>query len=199
MHCITITLRPSSYDFDIDKQLLLALAELYDLKDEITFSLVVELTKAFNIHFHGIVEYKGFTNQSHLRLLHYAFRAKKVIGHVCIKPMSDIEGWRTYMYKDIEETKLHLPNTVLIHSKGMDTFLQLAVAEQIPKDNVKSCEAACVRQEVLQKPKKKTGDSRREGAPARFPLNVRNSKKTIKQIHCSGIPPKEEDIGEYLF
>lgn len=97
----TVTLQPRMYKEDIDKQFdktkneLLVLLKI--LSDKIT--LVTELTKAFNVHYHGIIQLNGskrkFVNM---------FRGDKQFGFVNLSPIKSEQKVFEYISKDVRFT-----------------------------------------------------------------------------------------------
>lgn len=97
----TVTLLPIMYKKDIDKQYDETANELYVslklLSEKIT--LVAELTRQFNVHYHGIIKLEGskrkFVNM---------FRGDKKFGYVSLAPIKEGTSSKVYAYisKDIK-------------------------------------------------------------------------------------------------
>jgi len=100
------------YKLDIDKQ-------FDETKNDIVMSLrsvsnkytlVTELTKSFNIHYHGLIELQG-SKRSFVNL----FRNEKKIGFVQCNPLYDEEKVATYLSKDLEFNQNELQRRVIIN------------------------------------------------------------------------------------
>lgn len=75
-----------------------------------TFTLYPELTLAGNIHYHGFIYV-----EDRIKWYRQVLPNIKLHGFVCIKEISDYQGWRTYASKDQENMtrilKIDLPLT----------------------------------------------------------------------------------------
>lgn len=100
-YAITLTLRPIWYKKTIEEQAKLIKDELFRLHGvrRLSLSLVLEYTKAYNIHSHGVIKKHNINKLSELRQLNDIFRGNKFIGFVCMKPVTDIYKWRDYIEK----------------------------------------------------------------------------------------------------
>jgi len=115
-YACTFTLRPNMYRHSLKKQ--------YDLLksavESVPFylSLVCELTNSGNIHAHGIIKEVAKTVQGSFKqyILEY-FRGNKVIGYICLKPITDKDKWVKYCLKNYYQTKvdLYFAPTVMIN------------------------------------------------------------------------------------
>jgi len=120
-YAITLTLKPKLYNHTIEEQ--------YDLAKPIITNLhygqmtvVAELTKSFNVHFHIILKRdkslrcigpKG-RPVSFERSLYDRFRNSDIIGYVNIKKCTDKSGWISYISKDIQTTKADMARRVVV-------------------------------------------------------------------------------------
>jgi len=108
-YAITVTLKPVMYRHAAEIQF----SQTYEvlLKHLRTFTpritLLAELTKDFNVHYHGLIQ---FSKDDVLRYHNLAkrfkdsFRKSKVFGHIVIVMAHDLPGWKEYCTKDLEET-----------------------------------------------------------------------------------------------
>lgn len=101
----TITLKPTMYKHTIDIQFdqtymdLIVLLKLISNK----ITMVVELTKALNVHYHGVIR----LNCSRIKFVNL-FRKSKEIGFVNISEVKDLQKVAVYMEKDLKTTKEEL-------------------------------------------------------------------------------------------
>lgn len=68
-------------------------------------SMVAEMTKSYDLHFHGIIKFYNLNNGIKNISKHFTdrFRGDKIIGYVLLKVMDDDEGWKTYLRKALCE------------------------------------------------------------------------------------------------
>jgi len=108
----TITLKPTMYKVDIDKQFDETCNELYValvyLSDKVT--LVAELTtQGFNVHYHGIIQLQNTKRQ----FINY-FRNDKKFGFVSCTPTINMEKIIPYISKDLQHTMEELQRRPII-------------------------------------------------------------------------------------
>lgn len=107
-YALTITLKPIMFkskdatdQFDATYKSLLLF--LYQVCNQIT--LVAELTKNSNIHYHSIITFKRAHDIAYQRkLLNDMFRKSKEIGYLCLKQIEDEPGWIEYISKELKST-----------------------------------------------------------------------------------------------
>lgn len=103
---ITITIRPSHYKDDLDTQYTKSKIELAACP--FLISLVCEVTKSCNLHFHGIIKCdppkRGTVKQS----IHNYFRKCKYLGFIYLKEITDLPKWYEYIFKEYDQTKQEL-------------------------------------------------------------------------------------------
>lgn len=67
------------------------------------YTVVAEITKAGDIHYHAVLnsedDYKGLQYN-----LACVIKDSKIFGFFVLKEIKDMEGWITYMTKDLEST-----------------------------------------------------------------------------------------------
>lgn len=97
----TVTLKPIMYKMDVDRQYDETANELTVYLKSISekLTIVAELTKSMNIHFHGIME----TVHTKRQFIN-AFRNDKKFGFVQCTVMNNYEKCCEYIGKDIKET-----------------------------------------------------------------------------------------------
>jgi len=106
IYSFTITLKPNLFkevaEEQYDRTYLVLTKELLSLSSEVT--LVAELTRAANVHYHGMIRF----NTTKIDLRKYFidhFRKSKYFGFVCIKQIDNLQGWQDYIKKDLKTTK----------------------------------------------------------------------------------------------
>lgn len=105
-YAFTVTLKPVMYRWSARVQYTKTHRQLMEcVKNLGQVTLVAELTKNGNIHYHGVIQfnmrtgYKGLITQ----LFHDRMRTLcNVFGHHNITPITDEEGWISYLKKGQE-------------------------------------------------------------------------------------------------
>lgn len=103
-YAITITLQPKLFKQSIEKQYDMLENEIRQKieTDNIYLTLVVELTKSYNIHAHGFIK---VINKNAVRFIYDSFRNNPVIGYIYVKPVDDHGKWLDYITKNLKMTK----------------------------------------------------------------------------------------------
>lgn len=108
-YALTITLRPMLYKHVAYEQYRRSYVEVFDLfkRHGCEITLVTELTKQYNVHYHGIVQVPMIlcSKQPGAKTIFDMLRQLKYIGHTVVDPITDEEGWNRYICKD--QTALH--------------------------------------------------------------------------------------------
>lgn len=96
----TVTLKPCMYRYEPEEQYDLVKNHLYITLKQLSnnFTLVTELTQNMNIHFHGIIELY------HKKKWYSVFRKSDKFGFTSCREISDMEGWKKYISKDLQLT-----------------------------------------------------------------------------------------------
>lgn len=105
-YSFTITLQPKMYKYDASNQYDLTMYDVAEYLGNLNceFTLVSELTKSYNIHYHGTIIFKTIKGNLKKKFVDH-FRAHKTIGFVCIKDITDEPGWIEYISKGLADTK----------------------------------------------------------------------------------------------
>lgn len=101
-YSFTVTLKPAMYKMDIDAQYDATCNELHLALRQIStkFTMLAELTKNMNIHYHGVIR-MGKSKRNFVNL----FRNHKKFGFINIRVITNgLEGWSAYLKKDLENT-----------------------------------------------------------------------------------------------
>lgn len=105
-YAFTVTLKPVLFRYNADEQVRKTASELETYINGMSseFTLVAELTKNANVHYHGIIKFpiNRITNIN--KYWKDKFRNHKLFGFVDIKVMDDEDGWIDYISKDFVET-----------------------------------------------------------------------------------------------
>jgi hypothetical protein len=164
MYCITLTLRPVFYKKSLEEQYDMLYEELRNIikkENDIRVTMIVECTKSYNIHAHGLIQLDDLKpNRVTKRKIHDLFRSSKIIGFIYLKIMEDLLSWMIYICKDINETRLilrcrfpilfdHLDQIPLsIYFKCMDEAMMKTIAQtEIEEIEIKKMCASSVRPE----------------------------------------------------
>lgn len=117
-YSFTVTLKPIMYkkvatdQYDATSQEVLTklLGLSYMSPDgKFDLTLVSELTKNYNIHYHGIIKMPLRNSKIHcMKRFTDEFRNSKQLGFVNIKQIDDEPGWIDYISKDLHSTKIHV-------------------------------------------------------------------------------------------
>lgn len=112
-YAVTFTLHPKVRRFSAEEQYEKYAHQVVSQYVSTVFpgckmSLVAELTKSYDLHFHGIIQF----NMSQLRAncnvprwFREKFRNHPVIGFVCLKAMTEDSIWIEYISKALKEFK----------------------------------------------------------------------------------------------
>lgn len=114
---VTLTLLPKIYKLTPQRQYLKGLRQILGLFKRhgvICNTLVPELTKNYNVHFHGAVYLPLLGKQGPKEKWYNIFRQDDVVGFTLIKEVEDYGKWEEYMYKNLEETRTVLRKGSLI-------------------------------------------------------------------------------------
>lgn len=104
-YAFTITLVRRLYDLKPEEQYDLVVADLmYDIVDISTKrTVILECTKSFNIHFHGVMKIPITDHVRCVKKFYDKWRKHRFVGYTNIKQMEDY-GWIEYIKKDIAKT-----------------------------------------------------------------------------------------------
>lgn len=103
----TITLRPKCYKHEPELQYDLTFSEVKNKLSSLSqaFTLIAEVTKAYNIHYHGLIKfiYKD-PKKDYMKEFCKTFRNHETIGFVKIDQVRDISNTIIYMSKEFDKT-----------------------------------------------------------------------------------------------
>lgn len=107
---VTFTLLPKLYNHVCGHQYELSRDILYNALASVGFycTLICEVTKQCNVHYHGIIASKGpaLCEDKAKMLIKNCFRDSKVIGYQYrCNHLTDYGGWMEYITKDLRRTK----------------------------------------------------------------------------------------------
>lgn len=106
-YAFTVTLKPNMYRHAAEKQYEDTYKSLFknlEMLGKVT--IVAEITKNYNIHYHGIIRFAMcFTKHTNLmKAFVDSFRTTKSYGFVNIKQIIDEPGWIDYISKSLPDT-----------------------------------------------------------------------------------------------
>jgi len=106
-YALTVTLKPVHHKLKIEQQFELSSEEIMILLDRVgaKYTMVCELTKAFNCHWHLILKMPYHKENCIVeRSIRDLFRKCKYIGFIYLKPVTEYHNWILYMIKSVTET-----------------------------------------------------------------------------------------------
>lgn len=145
-YAFTITLKPSMYKWSAREQFMRTYKQVKDVVKHLgPATIVAELTRNGNIHYHGVlqffwkVDYKGLITQR----FHEAMRNHcNLFGHHNITPVTDEDGWVGYL------------------KKGQESFLQTVEIGAIVSDEFSYFTPDIIKQLGLERPPVSEGSLR---------------------------------------
>lgn len=107
-YSFTITLKPSLYNVPASVQYDKTYDELYKhlcQNFNVKLTLVAELTRNYNIHFHGTIVFIMINVHKYNVMKRFvdSFRKSKIFGFVNIKQIEDEPGWIDYISKGFHD------------------------------------------------------------------------------------------------
>lgn len=126
LYGLTLTLKPKLYTLTVEQQYDLAKPIITNLGDIGKITCVTEFTLNYNVHFHMMLECDRSKQPigdkgrpiSFERYVHDRFRKSDVIGFIRLKRVTDNQGWKEYIGKNIQATKSDIARRVVV----MDDF-----------------------------------------------------------------------------
>lgn len=122
-YAFTVTLKPDCFKQPAEIQYDRTYNQLKEYLSDMSFyyTLVAELTKNKNIHYHGVIKFPLPNLRDVIKMFKDRFRNDKLFGFVDIKVMSDSEGWLDYISKELKETYQSINRRPIIYD-GYDLF-----------------------------------------------------------------------------
>lgn len=151
IHAITITLNPKMFCMEPVMQrnaLQGLLNSICENNEDIRISLIAELTKAQNIHGHGLVQVRipQGNKQTVPFLCAKVFRPLKDIGYICVKQIEDYDGWLEYITKEISITRHNLEESPIlldyINAFGWDVKYTGLLKQDSEDDDINDLQAS---------------------------------------------------------
>lgn len=135
-YAITVTLRPQQYSNPAEEQYDMTYHVLPPFLSQfgIQSTIVAELTKQFNIHYHGIVTCQVQPSIPSLeKWITDKFRKHKIFGYVYVKVIDNEPVWEDYIIKDYESTKKLLYGRSPVIVDDFMLFNPVLPEKQLPK------------------------------------------------------------------
>lgn len=104
---LTVTLRPVMYRLSSTEQLSRSIGPLLDLLRDLNCikkTIVFELTKSHNVHYHIICNFDIHGVRNIYNKIYNKFRCSKIFGYVLTDQIKDYNSFVSYILKDVEET-----------------------------------------------------------------------------------------------
>lgn len=83
--------------------------------DHMGYTLVAEITKNANIHYHMMIDVKDMSLMKFTKLFKDLLRSENKLGFSCVKLVDNEKGWTEYMLKDYNETYKLIGRPVIIN------------------------------------------------------------------------------------
>lgn len=107
-YAFTITLRPKLFLQEPEVQYDMVCEYVRKKLSSLCYSLtlIVEKTKAYNVHMHGICNFSLYKRDNFdcMKEFHKCFRSDTLVGFVNIRQIDDMVKWKEYIKKDISAT-----------------------------------------------------------------------------------------------
>lgn len=116
-YAFTVTLQPKLFKQEPEHQYDLTYNHVRQMIGKISrkFTLVSELTKSYNIHYHGIISFTITPELKDCRKLFYkTFRNDIFVGFVNIKQIDNYPKWSEYISKDITQQTVSINRRPII-------------------------------------------------------------------------------------
>lgn len=107
---LTVSLKPMMYKFSAQEQFKMTKELMLEIFKKHQASVVCELTKEHNVHYHCIIDFKSIIDKD--RFLN-RFRGYKQFGRKSCDQVRFENSYKEYMAKSIEELRPLLGDTVL--------------------------------------------------------------------------------------
>lgn len=122
---LTITLRPSTFVDSCQTQFDKLSQLIKDRLQGCKLSLIAELTKQWNVHFHGFISVP--TARGHpSKYIHDRLRHAK-IGFIKVDQITDFNGWKDYIRKDLHITKDYISYPIV--KDDYEVFISTSIDE----------------------------------------------------------------------
>lgn len=104
---LTVTLKPLLYRFNTEEQIDKSVSELINVLNDlkcIKKTIVFELTKSHNIHYHIIAQFELTGVRNIYNKIYNKFRCSKIFGYVMTDQIKDYNLFIEYILKDVKNT-----------------------------------------------------------------------------------------------
>lgn len=118
---VTVTLKPLMYQWTAKEQYRMTKEKIYEIfQDKIPSTVVAELTKDHNIHYHCMVNLDTIEEKD--KFLN-KFRRYKEFGKKSCSQVKFEDSYKEYMKKDIETTKRIIGDPIVTDGFGITKML----------------------------------------------------------------------------
>lgn len=101
-YSITITLKPSLYNKPYETQFDETAVNITNLFGTCKLTLIAELTKTYNIHYHGLISVPLSHGRDPRKYIFDQLRKYSKVGKSQVDQATDYNGWHAYISKDIK-------------------------------------------------------------------------------------------------
>lgn len=116
-YALTVTLKPNLYRYKAEQQYDTTYIKLIDKLNILSSSkklVVAELTNSANIHYHCMLIFPLGIAKCYQKYIIDGFRNMKEFGFVCVKQITDEQGWIEYLTKNLKETQMAIQRPPII-------------------------------------------------------------------------------------
>lgn len=115
-YAYTLTLRPKMYSKEPESQYDETYEYVRRKLSSLTqhYTLIAEITKSFNVHYHGVLKFELVPKMVCDKEFHRCFRNDTYIGYVNISQIKNDVTWKEYLKKDLVHTLNSLNRRPLI-------------------------------------------------------------------------------------
>lgn len=129
---LTITLKPYMYSKTLDEQISATKKRLISVLHGFNKSIVIELTKDYNIHYHCLLTEKKVSSNPRLRIAD-KLRGEKWAGRRTIQGVQYYESYIKYMNKEIQETNKCITQSAIIIDDFSILGFQWETEDKVPE------------------------------------------------------------------
>lgn len=144
-YALTVTLKKRCNDYLPHEQVEFIFKDLHEKDNYLSYDMRYELTKAGNIHAHGICMLKrNVFSTSRYNSKYYSqdvqikclFKRCHSIGFVCVKELTDKQGWSEYCTKETKEFMKKCPYVNYCVSNNVQLINPIAVEVSRMYENI---------------------------------------------------------------
>jgi len=114
LYFFTLTLQPKYYKYKPEEQYDMTYMSIFQTIWALgsNIAIIAELTKNYNIHYHGLIDSEGYSNL--VKYFRDAFRNHKYVGYISIEQVVNEPKCKEYIIKDLMHTKEQISRPPII-------------------------------------------------------------------------------------